>query len=128
MTSTQNAELLSLPAALPASENTQQNAFCQLTYLATPPHGAPCSHAAARGLGLCIDTALKTLESPNYAAQQILSGFNALESRLKSLLETNGRTEILSALDGTKTRNPEWHFCAHMLISRTNGASISDQY
>ena len=113
MTSTQTTELLSLPAALPASENTQQNAFCQLKYLATPPHGAPCSHAAARGLGLCIDTALKTLESPNYAAQQILSGFNALESRLKSLLETNGRTEILSALDGTKTRNPEWHFCAH---------------
>lgn len=144
MNLTQTGELLSLSTAIPPGEEAVRDAFVQLASLAAPPHGAPCSYAAARGMRICIENAIKTLNSPNTKAQEILESFSLLEAQLKSLLEANGRTELLCALDGTKTRNSEWHFfvsagssrnvhclatvyvglkslmAIHMLISRTN--------
>lgn len=103
-------QLISLTTSIPPESGMERGAFCQLTAIAPPPHGAPCSHNSVKGMRICIDNALSTIQSPNDEVLAIRSGFNALESQLKITLEANKTAESHSALGGTKTRHPEWHF------------------
>lgn len=104
-------QLICLTTSIPP-QNGVRGAFSQLIAIAPPPHGAPCSHYSSRGFHLCIYSALSTIESPNENALAIRCDFHALEIQLQKTLTTNSIAESLIAIDGTKTRHPEWHFFA----------------
>ncbi len=110
MNTVQPGGLMSLPTTIPPENGRDRHAFCQMVALAPPPHGAPCSYNSVKGFRVCIDSALSTVNAPNAEALEIQSALIALESELKATLLANGAEESLSAMDGTKTRHPEWHF------------------
>lgn len=110
MSTDQTKQLICLPTSISPENGMERSAFFQLTALAPPPHGAPCSYHSVKGIRICIDSAICAIDSPNSEVLAIQSTFAALEIHLKKELDANECAESLSAIGRTKVRHPEWHF------------------
>lgn len=112
MRTDQPEQLISLPTSILPENRVERGAVCQLTALAPPPHGAPCTYNSAKGIRICIDNAISAIDSPNSELLATQSSFAALEIHLKKELDAADCAETFSAIARTKVRHPEWHFLA----------------